>query len=380
MRSVARLTALSLALALLLVGCWDGRELEKRAMVLVLAIDKAQAGVRVGLQLARPQAFASTHGGVSDKEVVTVVSREGPDVPSVLHDLQLAVDRDLFFGHVRVVVVSEEAAREGIWRHLHPLFGDHLVPRTAWLFVVRGKAKEVLALRPALDPNPSTYLTNFFDNRLLMRRPYDVTVGGFHQRWVTPGVEPVAIWIAPGQPDQSAPALLGLAAFAGDRFVGGLEEVAAKGWVITQGQPSPGRLPVTCPGRPGRFGVRINDATTRVRPRLEGGRVKGMRLVTRMNGVIDGLDCKVSFDDAAEIRRFEQALEERVEELIRTGLERSQVGLKSDTLGFGRAVYRHAVKAWPGEPQWQERFPTLPVTVEVNARLDYTRSYLRSKR
>lgn len=371
-----RLLVTCLCAAVLIGGCWDGRELEKRAIVLLVGIDRTEAGVRLSLQLARPQAFpGSAVREAPAGEVVTVLSREGTDVDTALLDLQLAVDRQLFFGHTRVVVMSEDAAREGVWRYLHPLFGDTLLPRTAWLFIARGSARAVLAHRPALDPIPATYLTHFFDNRILLQRWFEVTIGGFHQRWVTPGVEPLVVWIAPGQPDQSAPTILGLAAFLADRFAGGLDRESSRGWVMTQNQLPAGRVPAACPDRPGTFAVRVVRTQTRIRPRIQDDALKGLEMVTQVQGRIEGVDCTATFSDPREMERFEQAFQQEISRLIRAGLRRAQTELRSDVFGLGRAVYRYAHQAWPGDRRWAELFPQVPVEVDVRVRLDHTRSY-----
>lgn len=383
MRSPRRLLGLCLTLAVLLAGCWDGRELDKRAIVLIVGIDRTEEGVRVGLQLARPQAYpggAGGSGGGGGQDVATVVSREGADVPEALHQLQLAVDRDLFFGHTRVVVLGEEAAREGTWRHLQPLYGDMMLPRTAWLFVARGSSVEILAARPSLDPIPANYLTHFFENRILLQRSVEVTAGGFHRRMVTPGVEPLAVWIAPGQPDQDAPTLLGLAAFQGDRFVGGLGTESSKGWVITQGQSPPGRLPLPCPDRPGSFSVLVARSRTQLLPRLQANSVRAIMAQVHVAGRIEGITCRADFSDPGEVQRFEEALRDKLTDLVEAGFLRAQTELESDIFGVGKATYHYGHRAWPGDERWAELFPELPVELSVTVQLDYSRSYRETAR
>lgn len=368
---------LPLLLALVLTGCWDGRELERRALVMVVALDRSDDGVQVSLQLARPQTLAGASGQPDggDGEPVTVVARSGASVSRALQALQFAVDRELFFGHVRVVVVSEQIASSGLWPLLQPLVGDQLMPRNAWLFVVRGSAAQVLAARPALDRIPATYLSNFFENRLLLQRTYDVTLGGFHQRWVTPGEEPIAIWIAPVQEDQSAPALLGLAALRGDRFIGGLDWDASLGWLITQNQAPPDGFPVPCPDGDGTFSVRMVRSANRLRPVTETGRLTGLVASARVRGRIEEIDCGSFNVVPAEMGRFELAFRRAVERHLKQAFDQAQAALGSDIFGFGKAVYRFAPAAWPGDSAWAESFPHQPIRTEVSVRLDFSRSY-----
>ena len=125
---------------------------------------------------------------------------------------QLAIDRNLFFGHVRAVVIHQDIAQRGMLSLVNPMLQSHITPRETWLFS-SNPARDVLENSPALDAIPSTYFSNFFENNLLLNRPYEMTLGGFHQRLVTPGIQPFAMWIGRGDKELSAPSIAGLAAF-----------------------------------------------------------------------------------------------------------------------------------------------------------------------
>lgn len=382
-RLARRLPVLCLLLPLL-AGCWDGLELEQRALVLMVAIDGTDTGVRVSLQLARPQTMAGSSGETSGSqggEPVTVVTRAGKDVAAAIQAIQLSVDRELFFGHVRVVILSEEIGRRGAWAYLEPLVGGSLsVPRTAWLFVVRGAAEKVLSARPALDRVPSTYLSNFFETRLLLERPYDVTVGGFHQRWVTPGEEPVAIWISALQEDQSAPELLGVAAFKGDSYQGGLEREESLGWILTQNQRLLGRLSIACPDGDGYFAVRFIRSSIRLRPEVSDGKLTGVAVVGSVSGRIGSAQCQVGALTLEGITQYERAFRAEIERLVSAAFVAAQAELDSDIIGFGKAVYRFAHPHWTGDADWAERFADLRLRVAVNACLDHNRTYTYAPR
>lgn len=365
------LVILLLAGVMLMTGCWDGRELEKRSLVLLVGVEREENQYRVYLQLARPQSLGGGGGeGKGDGDPALVISRSGEDLPEIVQKLQLSVDRELFFAHVRGVVLSESVAQDGILGILNVLKNELRVPRTAWIFVVKGGVRPVLTARPELDRIPSTYLSNFFENLTLFQRPHDVSLGSFYNMAVTPGIHPVAMWIGERQPDQSAPSILGVAAFQGDRFQGGLTAEQMIGWTLLKGQPLPGRIYVPCPGGKGQFAVRITTVRRRIYPQVGDGEVRGVLVQLWVAGRTAAVTCQTQDALPATSEALTRAFEERVERAASLAISASQSDVRTDVLGIGRMVYRHAFRHWPGEERWDELYPTLPVRLQTESVLD----------
>lgn len=366
-----------LALLVFLFGCWDGREIERRALVLTISLDAAPGGVQLGVQIALPRLLgpAGPAGGspqVTPAFVRHVVAR---DAATALSDLQMALDRDLFFGHVRVVLVGEELARQGVWPHLAALYGNTLVPRTAWVAVVEGQAESLLAVHPPLENIPPTYLTNFFENRVLFQRPYDLTLGGFHQRLINPGVEPVALWLAPPLAEGMEPRVLGLAAFQGDRFAGGMSLEETYGWLLAQNQQPIRWFTVDCPRSPGIFRARLTTTTVTMRPVLAGNRLERVAVSGWVKARVDGQTCVDDFADPLVRAAAQAALARHLIGLVERAAATAQQELRTDVFGFGLQTFRYGFRAWPGDAAWRERFPGVPVRVDLNVRLDVVRTY-----
>ena len=65
--------------ALLLSGCWGGRETDEVALVLAVGFDKGQhEPLQVTLSIANPKAFSAEGGG--QEEPFFIVSVEGPSI------------------------------------------------------------------------------------------------------------------------------------------------------------------------------------------------------------------------------------------------------------------------------------------------------------
>ncbi|SEM53349.1 germination protein, Ger(x)C family [Paenibacillus sp. cl141a] len=160
-----------LLLCSLLTGCWDRMEIEERAVVLGISIDTAgknveiredeishlrgkypapkQEMIQLSVQIALPGRIplGPGEGGASGEgaqETVWVLDVVGHTVDDAMMNLQQQISGKLFFGHLRVIVVSEEFARKGMENLNDYLHRNAEVRRMAWLMVSKGKARELM--------------------------------------------------------------------------------------------------------------------------------------------------------------------------------------------------------------------------------------------
>lgn len=332
--------------------------------------------VKVSLQLARPQKFSPTPKAStgSEEENTVVVSRSGVDVSDAIRQIQLSIDRDLLFAHVRGLVINQLIAKRGVLPVINPLLQSRIAPRETWVFVSKNPASEVLQYSPALDAIPSTYLSNFFESRLVLKRPYDATLGGFHQRLVTPGIQPFAVWIAPGDEALSAPRIEGFAAFSGDVFVGGLNQQQSVGWLFVENQFPKSTLTFDCPTKQGgQFAVEIKSVKSRLR--LTGTGTSQPRAVITINvrGWIEGGAC-VRQADQRELSVLDQQVKSEVQTIVKTSVQECQ-NFNADILGMGRDVYHFSPHDWQGDNAWNRTFTRVATTVQVQTQLDFLQTY-----
>lgn len=362
-----------------LSGCWDAVELQQRAIVLMIGVDPASEeseGVRVSVQLALPQKLSTPPDPAATRgeDSMVVVTKTGVDVNDAVRKIQLATDRNLFFEHARALVINEAVAKRGTLSLIDAMVQSRIAPRDAWLFVSSNSAQEVLRYAPALEAIPSTYLTNFFENRLLLNRSYDATIGGFHQRFVTPGVEPFAIWIGPGVKELSAPSIKGIAAFSGDKFVGGLNQQQALGWQFLMNQFPKSPLTFTCP-KPNGGKFVVNVRTVKSSVKVDGKDVNAPQasINLTMKGWIEGGAC-VKESSPEELDIFKKQAQGEVASLVVASLVQSRK-FGSDIFGLGRDIYRYTPHDWHGDTQWRQAFQKLTATERVDVQLEFLQTY-----
>jgi spore germination protein KC len=366
-------------LPLLLSGCWDARELQQRSIVLMIGIDPSEQdvhSVKVSVQLARPQKFSTPPKPttISGEESTVMVSENGVDVSDAIRKIQLDTDRRLYFEHVRAVVLNQEIAKRGTLPIIGSMVQARVAARDAWLFISENPAWEVLQYAPALDAIPSTYLTNFFESRLLLNRSTDATLGGFHQRLVTPGIDPFAIWIGRGDKELSAPKVKGIAAFSGDRFVGGLNKQQALGWQFVENQFPKSLLTFTCPKKnSGKFVLNLALVKSSVRVKAKNPTAPRAVVHVRVTGAVGGGIC-VNQTNERELNSLTKQVRDEVKTMVNTSIEQSQK-LNTDIFGMGRNLYRFSPRDWRGDNEWNQTFRKVKTIVQVDVHLDFLQTY-----
>ncbi|MEW6228035.1 MAG: Ger(x)C family spore germination C-terminal domain-containing protein, partial [Bacillota bacterium] len=213
------------------------------------------------------------------------------------------------------------------------------------------------------------------------------------------GVEPVAGRVEtivkagpeekPGELERKvimkSPAVVGGAAFKGDRLVGWLDETETRGLLWVLNKVKSGVVVVRLPGgQGGVVGLELRGGRAKVSPELRDGKVT-MNIEIRTSANIGDLgDSQPPLDpriDPALIPALEERLAQAVKDEVSRALARAQVDLRSDIFGFGAAIHRSLPKEWHKlKGRWDEEFPRLEVNVKVKATILHPGRSARSVR
>ena len=114
MKKYAKFSVIT-GLLLTLTAC-VGEEPNDIAYITALGIDKNENGFKYTIQFANPTKIsggAAEQGG-SGGNIVENITVEGPTIYSGLNSADAIVSKDLSLAHAKIIVVSEEIAREGL--------------------------------------------------------------------------------------------------------------------------------------------------------------------------------------------------------------------------------------------------------------------------
>lgn len=396
-RACKLLTAVILVLPIL-TGCWDRLELEERAVVLGISVDKAeeeavkeedevshlegkfpapqQGLIRVAVQIALPGRIplgpgeAGGGAGTADK-TVWVISVVGHTIDDALMNLQQQISGRLFFGHLRVIVVSEDVAEKGLQNVNDYFRRNSEVRRMAWMLIAKGNAEALMKASPQLERVPTLYLLSTMDNAVKMGKFPNDFVGNFWTDSSKKGKEGFLPYV--GIMKEENIEILGLAYFKSDKMAGKTEPLEIGAYMGIKGIRQAGYRGIISVGGPS--GTITLFATSR-RSKIEVAIKNGLPHVTvsifnELN-IEEKMNEQFLINNPDVIERIEKEDEKAATKFHESLIEQTQkVG--SDIFGFGEYVRAKEPKFWnehvKTKEKWQEMYKEISVDVTVEIRV-----------
>ena len=150
---------LTIFLSIFLTSCFDSKEVDEKAYVIGLGLDKGKNNfLNITLQMAVPSKIASGEGGGEENEGTTITTVETPTLYAGLNMINTYVSKEVDFSHCKVVVFSKELAQEGINDYIHALVRGREYRGSMYVAVSTGTAEEYIRnVTPTLEANPAKY-------------------------------------------------------------------------------------------------------------------------------------------------------------------------------------------------------------------------------
>ena len=169
--------AVCLFLVLTLTGCNGAKEVEENAFVTAIGIDKGESDrYKYTFQISNP---LSTGGGTSGEgeeksesnESVDNIVIEAFDFGTAKNNLRSIVSKEIELSHLKLIVFSEETAKDGGLSHAEMLFVNREVRPSARVALTESAEKYLKGVQPTLEENTVRYYELFFGNRELPYAP-----------------------------------------------------------------------------------------------------------------------------------------------------------------------------------------------------------------
>ncbi|MBP1934151.1 Ger(x)C family spore germination protein [Ammoniphilus resinae] len=355
---------------LLLTGCWDRVEINDLAVVVASSFDKEGDMYRVGVQipLVRPL------GGKGQGPVFYIDSETGKTVRDAVDRLQHRMSRQMIFSHRRILIVSEEVAREGI----RPGFDE--VARlpdnrlTANMIISKGKAIDLLGSSPQFESLSAEAM------REIVKLPFvlPVNLKDTAQALNREGVDPIIPYMEvtepqpKGEENKKEVQLSGYAQFKEDKMVGVFKEKAAAGshWMRShfvtymttlEIQEGDSKKPIT---------IRVTSGQSKIIPRIENGNLSYDVKVEAVGAVQESMlteDLRFEKNQKKVSREFEKDIKESIEAFVEQAKEK-----QTDPAYLGVLLSRAYPKEWKENysKQWRGMLRDIPFHIEVKASVE----------
>lgn len=387
----------------ILSGCWDRLEIDDRAVVLGVSIDEAdneeaawkeenevthvrgslpppkEGMVRVGVQIALPGQIplgpgeAGGSAGSSPNRTVWVIHVVGHSINDAFMNLQQQVSSKLFFGHLRIIVISEEVAKKDM-SNINDYFRRNAeVRRMAWMMVSKGKAFALMNAAPRLERIPTLYLMSTLDNAIKMGKFPKDYLGQYWSNSSKKGQEGFLPYVDIKEQDNVE--IEGLAYFCGERLVGVTKPLEISGFLGLRGINPAGYRAVVLLDEEDLTTAVMTNVThrhSRVDLNIKDGKPYFKIKVELEANLAEKMGHGISLDDPAMIARIERKQEEGSVQFYQNIIAKTQ-SKSSDIFGFGEMVRAKKPGYWHQyvgtKEKWQEMYKQTTFEIEVAVRI-----------
>ena len=392
------------------IGCYDAREPDDLAYVVALGLDKGRTNkLRMTFQLAVAKNIGGGGqggGGGGGEEPISVISVEAPSIYSALNMVNTYLSRQITLSHAKVLVFSEELAREGIDLYLNAIARGREFRPNMYMAVSRGTAEDYFRnVKPQLEVNPAKYYELTYRGYLFTAFNPGTVLHEFYTQMKSLGGEPTATLVAVSRFKSSSDfdlkgstykekgyehpfegnflagevtktggvkaELMGTAVFAGGKMVGKLDGEDTTFHLMTNGDFSTSY--VTIPDPKEKEKVVVLDIKQSRRPEHRVTMEEDApRIYNKLILEADILSVQsgVNYEDVNNIEILEKAAEDFIKKGTVRYLEKTRDEFKADICAFGEHMRSKFLtwKEWENF-MWSEHYPDAAFDVEVDLKI-----------
>lgn len=379
----------------ILTACWDRYELEERANILGLAIDIAEEDgdtpelaysedkfpggeqeilYRVTAQLAVPGKIKlgpEGVGGESSGKTAWVLETVGHTLDDAMSNLQQQLAEKLYLGHLQIVIINDEVAKEGMDVINDFLKRNYEVRRTAWMVISEVVASDVLKAAPPIETVPALYLADTLKNAARLGHLPTEYLGKFWVDLEEDGVDAKLPLVKVLEGERIL--VEGLAFFKGEKMIGTMTPIEI-GVFLAMREKNPGGYPIAVSSEDG--GVYLIESLKRdskIKVNVKNGYPTALIEVD----IDSNIDEEVNAKDLGEqkIKELEKEASRIANEKFKETVEQWQEK-ESDILGLGARVRAFYPKYWDEnvktDEKWAEIYKEMTIKVNVQYHIKHS--------
>ncbi|SHM15919.1 spore germination protein KC [Caldanaerovirga acetigignens] len=357
-------------------GCWDMVDIDRRFFVGNIGIDKAPVEGKIKVEFTMPIVRKISgeggQGGGGGGSTIATVSTLANSIHSASRQMSRRLSRRLFFEHTRVILIGEEAARDGIEGVVNFLSRNTEVNRRGRIMVVKGKAEDALKAKNEYETLLALYISNIFENWNFCSRFVEITIDDFLKKAYTTKGNVLLPRLTPGKTDVS---IGGAAVVKKYKLVGWLDEDETLGVNFVLGKVRGGDLTFKKPGMDYPVVMSIVQISTKMEL-IEAGTYPKFKITPEILADIVETPVDMKIDESA-LKKLEKDLEGKVNQIILKGVKKVQKEFQVDVLGFGEYLYKYKPDVWEYyKEDWENVFPDAEIIVDTKATIRGIGAYL----
>lgn len=368
-------------LPFILTGCWNYRELNDRAITTAIAIDKDDKGFKVSILIANAK---SSQVSSKEGESQTIVySDTGKSITEAIKKINLKSPKEVYIGHLHVIVVSEDIAKENMSNVLDYFLREPESVKRFFLIIAKDvKASSVIEILSPLEsfPAQSIYSNIKMASESQALSP-SVTYSKFIENILKIGTNPTLPTITilgdiedgkkedslkQSKPDATTK-LDNLAIFKKENLLGYASEDESRGINIINNKVKT----TTTTFEYDNDYISIVLEEIKVSKSIEFINNKPViNIKYKSLGALREISNSKDLNNPDIIKNIEKSTEAAIKSLMQKGINAAQNIFKSDIFGFGNMIYKKSPTYFLDIKDWDnDYFPNLKINVDVDVEL-----------
>ncbi|RAP75745.1 Ger(x)C family spore germination protein [Paenibacillus montanisoli] len=370
-------------ISVVLSGCWDSNELNDLAVSVGMGLDKKGNKVQVSTQIVNPSEVATKRGGGYSAPVTTFTATERTTLEA-LRKITSVSPRKVFSSHLRILVIGEALARNGVAEVMDSISRNHELRSDFYIIVPKGTtAKSVLSILNPIEKIPSNKMFSSLEVSEGTWAPAaKVELFEFMADLSDPSKENILTGIriagdaSAGNKlsnvEQIVPSAIlqysGIAVFKGDRLVDWLNQDESKGYNYIVGNVKNSIGHIRCPDGNGVLTVDVTRTISKIKGILSNGKPK-IKINLFIEENVAGVQCQIDLTKPETIREIEDLSNQKLTTMMESAIRKAQRN-KADIFGFGQAIENAHPRQWQKlKNDWPDRFSDLDVDINVDTRI-----------
>ena len=375
-------------LCLFTSGCWNYRELNELAITTGISIDIKDDKYVISYMIANSKKSQDSSGKSEANTVV--LSGEGKSISEAYMNLNSKNPKIPYISHLEVIIISEDAAKEGVIKALDFLMRNPESRKEFLVVLSKGtSASSILETLSPLEAFPSqnvaqNIITNKDDQSIIIMEDYSDFVSNILKEGINPVLSGIEI---EGEKEEaskqeslesSTPSanikINTLGIFKEDKLVGWANEKQTIGINIINNEANSVLLNAKCDNE--YMASTLTNIGTESKISIDGD-IPKIKLNVKATGALVEINCKRNLEEVNIIKELEGNFENELKELLQNSIELVQKEYKSDVFGFGNKIYKQDFNKWNQiKNNWDnEMFPNIEFSVEVDISLSSKGSF-----
>ncbi len=364
-----------------MTGCWNYRELNELAIVTGMSIDLTDEGeYRVSVLIANGK-NSQTNNREGQSQTV-VYSGEGETISRAFKEINLQIPKIPYIGHLGVVVVSEEVAKDGMRGVLDYLLRNPESVKRFYLIMAKDdSAEDIIQVLSPLESFPGQSIsTNISLSNEQEAIATAITYSKFVENLLKTGKDPSLPTISISgkaskgsenktleSSDIKTKTKLGpIALFNDDKVVYVATDSESRGINIITNQIDEMIISLECGD--GNIVANLTGVTSSVSVELKNGKPKATVNVNS-EGEIQEITCDKDIRKNKVILEIEDALKDKLKKKLKKAVKVTK-DYDSDVFGIGNLFYKKYPSYYKKIDNWHDVYDTVSFDYDINIKLN----------